>query len=413
MLLVLLGLGFAGPVFAQLPPDRAPVRVSVVTFGPGDHPFSKFGHNALLIEDAAGRGVIYNFGTFRFDTPMLIPKFLRGRFMYWLSLGGRDDTMLDYRDANRTIEVQELDLTPDQMRSLEERLRENARPQNREYLYDHFLDNCSTRVRDAVDGVLGGRLRQAWTAAGAPARQSFRAHALRLTADNVPLYLGLHFGLAGFADRPMPVWNEAFLPDQLRDLLRSARIPGEGAGDKPLVKSERVVFAADRPPLLERPPRWEPWFAFAGLLTGGVLVVAGGAARRRRIARVGLGLATSVLGLFGLLGLLLVLVWVATNQRSAWANENILLTAPWLLALVVFGVGVARGRERSVRRAFWVTAAAAGAAALGLLLKPLPWFYQDNWAFVAFFLPLWTGLALGLRRLGAEAIVLPRLRPRG
>ena len=34
----------------------------------------------------------------------------------------------------------------------------NERPENRFYHYDYYRDNCSTRVRDALDRVLGGRI---------------------------------------------------------------------------------------------------------------------------------------------------------------------------------------------------------------------------------------------------------------
>ena len=82
---------------ATSPPSRAcapdgrprmPLDVHVLTFGPGDHPFLKFGHDALWIHDdrEAGTDRVYNFGTFSFDSPRLIFDFLGGRMTYWLSV---------------------------------------------------------------------------------------------------------------------------------------------------------------------------------------------------------------------------------------------------------------------------------------------------------------------------------------
>src|SRR4029450_5190838 len=88
------------------------LTISMVTFGPGDHPFFKFGHNALLVQPRDGRGMVYNFGTFAFDQPNLIPKFLKGRLMYWLSVSPVGSSFASYQGSNRTIEAQELDLTP-------------------------------------------------------------------------------------------------------------------------------------------------------------------------------------------------------------------------------------------------------------------------------------------------------------
>src|SRR5215831_13467866 len=75
------------PAAAAEPPPGDPLTVFVMTFGPGDHPFYKFGHNAIWIHDrAAGTDRVYNFGTFKFDSAWLIPEFLRGRLTYWLSV---------------------------------------------------------------------------------------------------------------------------------------------------------------------------------------------------------------------------------------------------------------------------------------------------------------------------------------
>jgi hypothetical protein len=390
----------ARPALAQGDP-RTPTRVTVVTLGPGDHPFFKFGHNALMLDYASGESVVFNWGTFIFDSPMLIPTFLRGRMKYWLSLSPGKETLQHYIDENRTVEVQELDLTEAQRLELAERLYTNARRENREYLYDYFWDNCSTRVRDAVDATVGGLVRQA---AAVPAAQTQRAHALRSTADLFYEYLGLNFGLGSLTDASATMWEEAFLPERFRDLLDKVAVPSEAGGRKPLVKSHVVVFRAARPDKPSRPPTWWPWFALVGVLSGGAMAGLGLAARGNRAARVALGLGTSLLGLvFGLLGLILVLLWVLTNHRVAYANENILQAAPWALVLVGYGVGVALGRPRATWRASLVVASVGAASVLGVLLKALPWFHQDNGAFIVLLLPLWAGLAFGLHRLARAA----------
>ena len=89
--------------------EADPVRVYVMTFGPGDHPFNRFGHDALLVEDrATGTQRVYNFGTFSFDSPRLIFDFLGGRLNYWLSVSSLPFVLSAYEHDNRTIAVQEL-----------------------------------------------------------------------------------------------------------------------------------------------------------------------------------------------------------------------------------------------------------------------------------------------------------------
>jgi hypothetical protein len=370
------------------------LTVAVLTFGPGDHPFFKFGHNAILIQPRDEVGLVYNFGTFAFDSPGLVQKFLRGRFKYWLSVASMDATFGGYVSENRSIEAQELDLTSAQKWALWNSLRDNARPENREYLYDYFGDNCSTRVRDAIDRAVGGRVRQAGQR---PAAMTLRADALRMTADFLPEYLGLDLGLGRPTDAPITLWDEAFLPERNRDLLRGVRIPGE-SGDKPLVKSERTLFAANRPPKPDQPPDWKAYFLAAGLAIGALLAGLGRLARRHPVARVGLGISTGLLGfVFGMLGCILLALWMFTDHKAAYTNANIFLLAPWSVVLAGFGVGVVMGRPGAMRKAFWVVATAAGFAAIGLLCKALPGLSQDNLVLVALLLPVWLGLALGCR----------------
>jgi len=82
------------------------LSVYVLTFGPGDHPFFKFGHDAIWIHDVEeGTDKVYNFGTFAFS-PRVIVDFLHGRMTYWLSVSGLMATLASYQHENRTIDVQ-------------------------------------------------------------------------------------------------------------------------------------------------------------------------------------------------------------------------------------------------------------------------------------------------------------------
>jgi hypothetical protein len=390
-------LGFAPRAHAEPGDD---LTVYALTFGPGEHPFLKFGHNAILVQPGEGPGWVFNFGTFDFSDPDLIPKFLRGRFNYWLSVGGAEPTMEAYSAENRTIISQELDLSAAKKWALWQALRENARPENRAYLYDYFYDNCSTRVRDALDRVTDGRIRAAGLA---PATQTLRAHALRSVADFLPEYVGLYLGLSRATDRPVDQWAETFLPERLAYLLRKVRL-SDGAGERNLVKSEKVVYQSTRPAKPVQPPNWAIYFLAAGVGIGAVLALLGRFGRHRAGARILLGVATSALGgLFGLLGLILVGFWFFTNHKVAYANANIMQLAPWAIVLSGYGIGVMLGWPRATRRAGLWALSAAVLAALGILCKALPGLNQDNWPFILFCLPTWFGLWTGLRAVSRAA----------
>jgi hypothetical protein len=163
--------------------EGAAPTVYLVTFGPGEAVWERFGHNALWIHDPdRGTDVAYHYGVFDFREADFIPRLLRGRMRYAM---GRTDAvrLLDgYAAAGRSIWIQELDLTPAQVSELRGFLEWNARPENRHYRYDYFRDNCSTRIRDALDRVLGGEIHR--QLAGVETGTTYRFHSLRLTNDD-------------------------------------------------------------------------------------------------------------------------------------------------------------------------------------------------------------------------------------
>src|SRR5688572_24698287 len=80
------------------------LTISVLTIGPGDHAFTKFGHIAILVDDAEkDPDLVYNYGTFSFDSPTLVADFLKGRLSYWLSVETLDRMVSGYARARRTV----------------------------------------------------------------------------------------------------------------------------------------------------------------------------------------------------------------------------------------------------------------------------------------------------------------------
>lgn len=404
---------FVGASLADTPSAHAApgdeLTVSVLTFGPGDHPFFKFGHNAILVhDDVRHADWVYNYGTFGFESPLLVIDFLKGKLRYWLSVQSLRGTIAAYKRENRTIDAQELNLTGTQKLELKRRLELNARDENKYYKYDYYRDNCSTRVRDPIDAITEGSIKA--VAVGTPAQFTWRGHTQRLVADSPAFYFALNIAMGDVIDKKIDVWEEMFLPSKLQETLRKARVtlpcadgaPANTCGDQPLVKRERHLLTAERGPLRAAPPGWTLPCLLVGLLSGSVFAFLGDRARSAasKAPRVALGALLSATGLlFGLLGCIFVMFWVATDHEVAWHNENILQCAPWLIVVAGSGIGVARGKATSIERAKKLVTAAAAAAFAGLLLKVLPMFDQDNAQIMAFTIPLWAGAALGLHRM--------------
>jgi hypothetical protein len=404
-------LFIASTALAATPRDaEPPPSIAIVTMGPGDPVFSRFGHNAILVRDARRpEGIVYNFGTFSFSSPSLVSDFLQGRLSYWLSTERFPNTLQGYRRQNRSLRIQELALPPDRARELARALQKNARPENRYYRYDYYLDNCSTRVRDALDRALDGQLR---AQARGPARLTYREHTRRLVEGDPLLSLGLDLGLAGFADREVTRFDEAFLPEELSRLLRDVKLPSE-AGPTPLVVSETVAFEAVRTLPSELPSSRTLAHAALGLALGAV-AFALGRSRERRFARVAFGMYAVLLGfIFGGVGALLAFFWTATDHFVAHQNVNLLFVPPFALLLVPFGAMTARGSASGARLLERVLLACAISALLGLLA--LPFVQQDCTRIAALSLSLWVTSYLGVVRRGLFSglgVALRRLLPR-
>lgn len=378
--------------------------ISLITMSPGDPIFFRFGHNAILVHDALTQThLVYNWGTFSFEEPGLVQKFLQGRLTYWLSVEELAPTATHYKDENRWILEQELNLTTEQKQRIVQLIETNALPENSTYRYHYYNDNCSTRVRDVIDAAIGGRLKEA---SKTPAKLTFRGQTSRLTSQVWWGHFFLNLAMGSYIDQPITVWEEMFVPEVVMQMVRSVNNVDAEGNSVPLVKRETwLVEVPSRVGPPDEPPSREGLFLLAGLLVGAGL---GGAAYwllswnrqsearaplvRRLVAAVSIGTVGFVTGF---LGLLFTFFWMLTDHEVAYHNENLLQTGPWALAFVVIAFGLLRDRGWALRGLRWVAYGTAALSALGLLIKVLPWFDQVNLSMIAAFLPMWLGLAAG------------------
>jgi len=373
------------------------LQVFLMTFGPGREVWERFGHNAIWIHDPTdGTDIAYNYGLFDFHQHNFVLRFVRGQMWYWMAGFPTSAYIAQYERDNRSIWVQELELPSRTKAQLQEFLRWNAEPEHRYYHYDYYRDNCSTRVRDAIDRALNGALRR--QTESVPTGITYRFHTQRLVANDPLIYTGLLAALGPGVDRPISAWEEMFLPLKMRDWVRTVSVPGPDGRTVPLVRSERTVFESSAEPPPDAPPFWVPWYLLAGAAIGTGALLLAGSARTSAAARYGfLALAVGWAALAGLAGLVLAGLWGLTDHLMAYRNENLLQLDPLTLLLVPMLFAAVRGerKDRRVRLAV----AVAGLSLLGLGLRFLPGFHQVNGPIVALALPANLGLAAALVRL--------------
>jgi hypothetical protein len=198
------------------------MTVLLLTMGNGEQVWELFGHTAIVIRDnISGRDTVFNWGVFDSHKPNFILHFLQGLMLYKLGGETLEQLLYQYRYFNRSVTSQELDLTVQQKDSLLALIRVNAQPENLEYRYDYFRDNCSTRPRDLLD-----RARSAVSFARRPTVSPERRIGVRRCVScraASSSSSAVDIGLGEPSDEQLTTWTAMFLPRVLHDFVEAFR----------------------------------------------------------------------------------------------------------------------------------------------------------------------------------------------
>jgi hypothetical protein len=376
--------------------DGRRLAAYLVTFGPGPAVWERFGHNALWIRDTvSGENYAWDYGRFAFGDGFLA-QFARGKLLYWM---GKDDGLRvvnGYVRHERSVYLQELDLTPTERVALRDFLDGQFSVDQGRYRYDYYRDNCSTRIRDAIDAVTGGRIRA--TLDTGNSGTSYRWHTRRSLENNLLTWTVTDAALGPLVDQPITRQGETFLPGKLREYIRTVQYTDDQGRTHPLVRGEITLAETDRFTVPDAPGDWTPRFILLGLVLGLALFSLGSAARDNALARWMFGLLGGTWTLIaGVGGALLLFLWLGSDHEVAWRNQNLWHLNLLALALVPLLPGALRKSPTRVKPALALAFLLVAVSVLGVVVKGLPGFGQANAEVIALVLPLHAGLALGLR----------------
>ena len=153
ILLISFGEGFSADKLS------AKAQISLITISPGSDLYSAFGHSTLWILDTENNiDRVYNYGTFDFEQPNFYMNFVKGHLDYTLTAYSFEEQYLMTQYEGRGLSQQVLNLDSAQKQRLYDFMEWNALPENMHYLYDFYLDNCSSRLRDVLKTTAGDSL---------------------------------------------------------------------------------------------------------------------------------------------------------------------------------------------------------------------------------------------------------------
>lgn len=220
---LLIGLQYSLSQVNQKSADS--LRVSLLTCTPGEEIYSAYGHSAIRLQDSErGLDVVFNYGTFDFDTPFFVPKFLCGTLDYMLSASNFSWFLNSYQREGRGVVEREVILSSSRKREIEHFLFTNLQPENRFYRYDFFFDNCATRIRDLFFRYADVEDDNAKVKSE---EETFRDCLHQFVGPNEWWGTGIDLILGVRADASISPFEKAMLPDYLDSLLANEGILGE------------------------------------------------------------------------------------------------------------------------------------------------------------------------------------------
>ena len=318
----------ANSVFGQKLSEHA--TISVITIGPfQEELYSAFGHSAFRVYDPVLRtDAAYHYGVFDFDQPNFYLNFARGYLYYKQGINDYQPFQDYYIYYNRKVHQQVLNLTDEQKQKLYDYLQWNSLPENVQYRYDYFYNNCATKIRDVVIAALGEEV----TFDGSYITTDYT---IRELTDIYLKYqpwgdLGIDIGLGLPIDKKAAPSEYMFLPDYVESGFDHASIRQNG-GLVPLVKEKVIVYEAREEGIPSGPPH--PLLVF-GVVALACLVISILDYKRKKLS---LWLDVIVLGSTGLVGCMLFFLWFFTDHNDSAYNLNLLWALPTHL-IVLFAL---------------------------------------------------------------------------
>ncbi len=326
------------------------LTIRLMTLGQGDPLYIWYGHVGIIVDDTlTDRSLMFDFGVFNFKQDNFYLNFSMGRLFYQV-MASYAEQRIDYAvDSKRNTSMITLDLPPESRYKIYTALIDHIQPENRTYLYHHYYNNCSTKIRDIIDMGVDGQLKQ-WSE-DIPSQYSYREHIRRYSGNSLIMDFILNFLQSSVIDTPISVWDEMFLPDRMERALMRFSYTDESGVSRPIV-SEREILSdfEDRPEIPDLwTPKW-PWALALGSLIGifGILLRYLVDMKDLNFIKILLGAYHTVLALFGgLLGTVLLFMMLFTDHDVTFGNVNLLLLNPLLLYAALKGILLIFGKQKN------------------------------------------------------------------
>jgi len=217
-------------------------KISLLTTTPTDNEvYTLYGHTSIRVRDsvAANQKIdyIFNYGMFDSSAPFFIYRFAIGKTDYFLDGYDFKYFLADHQLRNSNVYEQEINLTHQEMQDLWMALINNVQPENREYRYNFFFDNCATRPAQLIEQTVNGRIIYQEN----EVNRTFRDIINHCTRDHPWLTFGCDLALGSPTDRVVTLQESFFIPEYVRKAFSTAQIVHPDGTSRPLVSAEYLL----------------------------------------------------------------------------------------------------------------------------------------------------------------------------
>jgi len=303
-------------------------EISIITITQGSSLLDSFGHSAVRVYDPENNiDWVYNYGIYDFSVNNFYLKFAQGQLLYRLRVYDFPAFLEVYTEEQRAVSAQVLDLTRTERQKVFNYLENNAKEANSQYYYDFFYDNCATRPMDVVQNSLGNDLQYTFDHFEAGKTHRDLLH-LKLPWNSWGRFL-TDVPLGAVVDKVVDNRAYVFLPSYAENAFAKATLDGQ-----PLVKETKLIFSPEELTVYNSFWVTSPLVFF--LIIGGLLFWI--TYRDSKNNTRTLWADRLVFILTGVAGLILFLLWVATDHQPTKWNYNLLWAFPFNL-LAAYGIG--------------------------------------------------------------------------
>jgi len=310
--------------------------VSLLTTTPCDNAvYTLYGHTSIRIKDSIAPGQIFdyvfNYGQFDASKPNFVYHFAKGELDYILAFYKYEDFASDRQLMNSSVYEQVLNLTQTEKEELLMTLLMKAQPENRNYRYNFFFDNCATRPAQLIEQIINGQIvYQENPAEG----KTFRDIINDCTRNSPWQTFGCDLVLGIPTDRTVTLYESFFIPEFLQKAYSDAQIINLNGTKRPLVLATYL--------LIEEIPDEEtgnffltPWISSLLLL----VIVFGSTLIEWRSKKYFRLVDCLLFFMAGIAGCILFFLCFLSEHPSIWPNISIVWLHPFqLIGVVLFAV---------------------------------------------------------------------------